>query len=131
FGRVRRSVEVADANIEESIEDQHAVIVSLLGDVAQNYIELRGAQLRKTTLEQSIATTSELLELARKRRAAGLTSDVDVVEATAQLTATRAQLPALDLAITQAINQLSRLMGLEPEGLRAELDTAAPISPLP
>src|SRR5208283_1701115 len=124
FGRVRRSVEVADANIEESIEDQHAVIVSLLGDVAQNYIELRGAQLRKTTLEQSIATTSELLELARKRRAAGLTSDVDVVEATAQL-------PALDLAITQAINQLSRLMGLEPEGLRAELDTAAPISPLP
>src|SRR5208283_3849209 len=131
FGRVRRSVEVADANIEESIEDQHAVIVSLLGDVAQNYIELRGAQLRKTTLEQSIATTSELLELARKSRAAGLTSDIDVVEATAQLPATRTQLPALDLAITQAINQLSRLMGLEPEGLRAELETAAPISPLP
>ena len=131
FGRVRRSVEVADANIEESIEDQHAVIVSLLGDVTQNYIELRGAQLRKATVEQSIATTSELLELARKRRAAGLTSDVDVVEATAQLTATRAQLPAFDLAITQAINQLSRLMGLEPESLRAELDTAAPISPLP
>jgi NodT family efflux transporter outer membrane factor (OMF) lipoprotein len=131
FGRVRRSVEVADANIEESVEDHHAVQVSLLGDVAQNYIELRGAQLRRATAERSIATTSELLELARKRRAAGLTSDVDVVEATAQMTATRAQLPAFDFAITQAINQLSRLLGQEPEGLRVELDTAAPIPPLP
>ena len=54
FGRVRRSVEVADANIEESVEDQHAVLVSLLGDVAQSYIELRGAQLRKATAEQNI-----------------------------------------------------------------------------
>jgi len=67
-----------------------------LGDVAQSYIELRGAQLRKATTEQSIATTSELLELAGTTRC-GPTSDVDVVEADAQLTATRAQLPALDL----------------------------------
>ena len=131
FGRVRRSIEAADANIEESVEDQHAALVSLLGDVAQSYIELRGAQLRKATAEQSITITGELLELAQKRRAAGLTSDVDVVGATAQLTVTHAQLPALDLAITQAINQLSRLLGREPEGLRAELDAAAPIPPLP
>jgi NodT family efflux transporter outer membrane factor (OMF) lipoprotein len=131
FGRVRRSVEVADASIEASVEDQHAALVSLQGDVAQSYIELRGAQLRKATTEQSIATTSELLELAQKRRAVGLTSDIDVVEATAQLTATRAQWPVIDLAITQAINQLSRLLGQEPESLRAELNTAAPLPPLP
>jgi multidrug efflux system outer membrane protein len=131
FGRVRRSVEAADANIEESVEDQHAALVSLLGDVARNYLELRGAQLSKATAEQSIATTNELLELTRQRRAAGLTSDVDVVEAAAQLSATRAQLPAFDLAITQAINQLSRLLGQEPGALRLELDTAAAIPPLP
>ncbi len=46
FGRVRRSVEVADAGIEVSVEDQHAVLVSLLGDVAQTYVDLRGAQLQ-------------------------------------------------------------------------------------
>ena len=131
FGRVRRSVEVASANIEGSVEDQHAALVSLLGDVAQNYIELRGAQLSKVTATQSIRTTNELLELTRKRRAAGLTSDVDVVEATAQLNATSAQLPAFDLAITQSINQLSHLLGQEPEGLRTELDSMEPIPPLP
>jgi len=131
FGRVRRSVEAADANIEVSVEDGHAALVSLLGDVAQSYIELRGAQLRKSTAEQSIATTNELVELTRQRRGGGLTSDVDVVKATAQLTVTRAQLPMLDLAITQAINQLSHLLGQEPGGLRSELDTAEPIPPLP
>ena len=131
FGRVRRSVEVADASIEESAEDRHAVLVALQGDVAQSYIELRGAQLRKATTEKSIATTSELLELAQKRRAAGLTSDVDVVEAAAQLSATRALEPVFDFAITQAVNQLSRLLGREPEGLRAELDAVAPMPPLP
>ena len=131
FGRVRRTVEVADAALAESAEDRHAVLVALQGDVAENYLELRGAQLRKATAEQGIATTSELLELARQRRGAGLTSEVDVVEAAAQLSATRAQWPLCELAITQAINQLSRLLGREPDGLRAELDTAAPLPPLP
>ena len=131
FGRVRRSVEVADAAIEESAEDRHAVLVSLEGDVAQSYIELRGAQLRKATAEKSIATTCELLELAQQRRAAGLTSEVDVVEAAAQLSATRALWPVFDLAITQAVNQLSRLLGREPEGLRAELDAVVPLPPIP
>ena len=131
FGRVRRSVEAADAATEESVEDQHAALVSLLGDVAQSYIELRGAQLSLSVAQENVASISELLELTRERRAAGLISDVDVVEATAQLTATRAQLPAFRLAITQAINQLSRLLGREPEGLRAELDATAPIPPLP
>ena len=131
FGRVRRSVEAADANIDMSVEDQHAVLVALLGDVAQNYIELRGAQLHRITALESISTTGDLLELARQRRAAGVTSEVDVVGASALRDATRAQLPSFDLAITQAINQLSRLLGREPEALRAELDAAVPIPPLP
>jgi NodT family efflux transporter outer membrane factor (OMF) lipoprotein len=103
----------------------------LLADVARDYIELRGAQLSQATAQQSIATTTELLELTRQRRAAGLTSDVDVVEAAAQLSATRAELPAFDFAITQAINQLSGLLGQAPDALRQELQTAAPIPPLP
>jgi NodT family efflux transporter outer membrane factor (OMF) lipoprotein len=131
FGRVRRSVEVADANIQESVEDQHATLVALLGDVAQNYIELRGAQLRLSVAGQNIDSITELLELTRKRRAAGLVSEVDVVQASAQLDSTRAQVPALQLAINQAINQLSQLLGLAPQSLRAELESTAAIPPLP
>ncbi len=44
FGGVRRSVEAADATIEATVEDRRDVLVTLLGEVARNYIDLRGFQ---------------------------------------------------------------------------------------
>ena len=122
FGRMRRSVEAADANLAASVEDQHATRVALLGDVAHGYLELRGAQRSAATAREAIAVTGELLDLSRQRRAAGLASEVDVVEAAAELSATQAQLPGYDLAITRDINELSRLLGREPGALREELE---------
>ncbi len=131
FGRVRRGAEAADAGIGVSVEDQHAAFVSLLGDVARAYIDLRGAQRSLATAQRIIASNEELLDLTRQRRAAGLTSEVDVVEAAAELSATQAQLPVYELAITQSINQLSRLLGLAPGALRSELEAEAAPPPLP
>ncbi len=127
FGRVRRSVEAADATVQVSVEDQRAVLVSVLADVSQSYMELRGAQARLAIAKQNLTTIDELLDLTRQRRAAGLTTEIDVSNALAQDTATRAELSAFDLEITQSINQLSQLLGREPEALRTELDGAAPV----
>lgn len=131
FGRVRRAVEAADASVQVSVEDQRALLVSVLADVAQNYIELRGAQSRLLIARENLATIDELLELTRQRRAAGLTTYIDVSNAMAQASATRAELPAFELQIALSINQLSQLLGREPEALRAELDSAAPVPPVP
>jgi multidrug efflux system outer membrane protein len=131
FGRVRRSVEAADANVQVSVEDQHAVWVAVLADVAQSYLELRGAQAKLQTAKENLATIEELLDLTRQRRAAGMTTYIDVSNATAQATATRAALPAFELQITQNINQLSQLLAREPEALRGELDSPAPLPSVP
>ena len=131
FGRVRRSVEAADASLQVSVEDRRAVLLSVAADVAQSYAELRGAQARLRIANESLATIEELLELTRQRRAAGLTTQIDVSNAAAQATATRAELPAFDLEITQGINQLSRLLGCEPEALRGELDDPTPVPSVP
>ena len=131
FGRVRRSAEAADAGIGISVEDQHATLLTLLADVARAYIDLRGAQASRATAQRIIANNQELLDLTRQRRAAGLTSEVDVVEAAAELSATQAQLPTYELAITQSINQLSRLLGLRPGELGSELQGDASPPPLP
>ena len=80
---------------------------------------------------ENLATIDELQELTQQRRAAGMTTDVDVGNAIAQSTVTRAQVPAFDLQVTRSINQLSQLLGREPEALRAELDSAVPLPPLP
>jgi NodT family efflux transporter outer membrane factor (OMF) lipoprotein len=130
FGRIRRAVEAADAGVQVSVEDQRAVQVSVLADVAQNYFELRGAQSRLVIARENLATIDELLELTRQRREAGVTTYVDVSNAMAQASGTRAELPAIELQITHSINQLSQLLGREPEALRSELGGAAPVPPV-
>ena len=131
FGRVRRSVEAADANVQVSVEDQHSVLVSVLADVAQSYLELRGAQARLHAAKENLATIEELLDLTRQRCAAGMTTYIDVSNAGAEAAATRAELPAFELQITQNINQLSQLLAREPEALRSELDGPAPLPSVP
>jgi NodT family efflux transporter outer membrane factor (OMF) lipoprotein len=131
FGRVRRSVEASRADLQAQVEDQRAVLVSLDSDVARAYLDLRGAQLRKSVTDASLSTQGELLELTRQRQAVGLTTDLDVESAAAQVNSVRAQLPVLDLQITRDINLLSKLMGREPEALRDELNAARAVPPAP
>jgi NodT family efflux transporter outer membrane factor (OMF) lipoprotein len=131
FGRLRRSVESAEAQIQVSSEDQHAVLLSLLADVAQSYLDLRGAQARRAIAQENLATLDDLLNLTQQRRAAGMTTELDVANAAAEDASTRASLPTYELQITQDVHQLSMLLGAEPEALRAELQAAAPIPPPP
>jgi multidrug efflux system outer membrane protein len=107
------------------------VQISMLGDVGRAYIDLRGAQLKRQVVKENIATEQDLLSLAGQRRGAGLASEIDVSAAAAQALSSQAQLPALDRQIAQDINQLSKLVAREPGALRAELDAAQPIPPVP
>jgi multidrug efflux system outer membrane protein len=131
FGRVRRSVEAANADAEASVEDSRAVMVAVLGDVGRAYIDLRGAQARRGVVLETIATERDLLDLAGQRRRAGLSSDIDLVRAGAEAANAEAQLPLLDRQIAQDVNQLSKLLAREPGALKAELDAVQPIPPPP
>lgn len=131
FGRLRRTLEAANAAAQVSLEDQRAVRVSLLGEVAQSYVALRGAQARRAVAVQNIATIQDLLQLTQQRRAAGLTTELDVRNALAELSQTRATLPALDLQISQTIHTLGRLLGQAPEALRTQLQASSAIPPVP
>ena len=131
FGHVRRGVEAAGANLEAAAWDQRGAQVSLFGEVARAYVDLRGAQTQRAVTQETIATLGELLDLARQRRGAGLSSDIDVSRAAAQVTAAQASLPQIDRQVSADINQLSRLLDLQPGALRAELETAKATPPAP
>jgi NodT family efflux transporter outer membrane factor (OMF) lipoprotein len=92
---------------------------------------LRGAQARRALTLENIATLTDLLDLTRQRYNSGLTTEIDVRDASAQLSQTRAQLPALEQQISAAIHTLSILVGTEPETLRAELEQPSAIPPVP
>jgi multidrug efflux system outer membrane protein len=131
FGGVRRSVEAATATIEASIEDRRDVLVTLLGEVARNYIDLRGFQRRLAVAENNLATQKESLEIIRVRFQAGLASDLQVAQQEAQMNATAAQIPTLEALAKQASHRLDVLLGMQPGVLWAELSTSAPIPALP
>lgn len=131
FGRVRRSVEAADADTQASVEDSRSVVITTLGEVARAYMDLRGAQARRRLASQTIDTDRELLDLADESRQAGTASQIDVARAAAEASGAQAQLPVLDQQITVDINQLSKLLALEPGALKAELQSPQPVPPVP
>lgn len=127
FGGVRRGIEAADADVGAAIEDERDMLVVLLGEVALNYVQLRGTQRQLAIAHANLAAQNDTLDIARTRFQAGLVPDLDVAQAQAQVATTEAQIPVLEAAQRQAIHQLGVLLGQEPMALSAELSPEAPI----
>ena len=102
FGGVRRSIEAADATVEATVEDRRDVLVTLLGDVAKNYIDLRGFQRRLAVARANLKVQQDTLELTQVRFQAGLASDLDVAQQETQVNTTASQIPTLESSLKQA-----------------------------
>jgi len=131
FGGVRRSVEAAIAQVQASEEDRRDVLVTLVAEVATNYLALRGSQGRLAIARENIRTQQNTVDLTQGRFQAGLSSKLAVVQSQALLAGTEAKVPVLEASVRQAIHRLGVLLGLEPEALLEELLPAANIPPAP
>jgi NodT family efflux transporter outer membrane factor (OMF) lipoprotein len=131
FGAVRRSVESADATLQAAVEDRRDVLVSLLGEVARNYLDLRAAQRRLDIARSNLASQRRSREITVERYRQGLTSHIDVDRADAEVASTEARVPTLETTIGQTIHQLSVLLGQRPTELTSELSAHAPLPPIP
>jgi multidrug efflux system outer membrane protein len=128
FGGVRRSVEAADADIAVSVEGLQNVLVTLVSEVARNYLELRGNQLRTLIAKENIKSQRQTLDMTHARFKVGLSSQLDIEQARAQLTATEAQVPGLETFVKQAIHRIGVLLGQPPGTLLDELMVERPIA---
>jgi outer membrane protein, multidrug efflux system len=131
FGRIRRQVQGATADLAAQEEDRSNVLITLLGDVATNYAQVRGFQLRLTIAERNIRIQQETLDLTRALAAAGQATDRDVAQAEAQLESTRAAVPQLETDRDVSIHRLGVLLGREPNSLAQELAGASPLPVAP
>lgn len=127
FGGVRRSAEAARANIDAAIEDGRSVRVTLLGEVASNYIDLRGFQNQLAIAKNNLESQRETLELTRSRYKAGLSSGLDVARAEAQAADTASRMPILETSIKRDIYRLGVLLGKDPSALAEELAKEGPV----
>ena len=131
FGGNRRAVEAADADLESVIESERQVLVSLVAEVALNYIDLRAAQNRLLITQRNIAAQGETVKLTGARYDAGLSSELDAVRARALLANFEGQVPLLEQQVASAIYRLGVLLGGEPGMLLAELQPPAPLPTVP
>jgi NodT family efflux transporter outer membrane factor (OMF) lipoprotein len=131
FGRVRRSVEAAQGDLEASEADYHDVLVSLLAEVALNYVEARTLQTQLQVAEENLKAQMETLQITEWRFEAGIVSTLDVEQAKSNLGNTRSQLPRLRSGIEEAKNRLAVLLGVFPGALEAELSVRKPIAETP
>jgi multidrug efflux system outer membrane protein len=121
FGKTRRAVEAAQAEYESAIEHKNDVLISLLAEVARNYIDLRSFQQRAQLLQKDIDLFEKHKEIVELSLEQGYANQLDLETIEAQLASARAALPDAHAEIYRAIYTLSILIGKPPETLVDDL----------
>lgn len=121
FGGGKRQLEAAAADYQVSAENLYGARVSLVAEVARNYVVLRTTQRRLALTEANLSAQQELYRLTGWRHQAGLVSGLDEIQALTELERTSAGMSALYATIDATRNQISLLLGRAPGGLDQRL----------
>ena len=122
WGRFRRAVEAGEDSLDASVENYDDVLVTLLGDVAGNYVQLRTLEQQLAYVRTNVELQRETLGIARARFEGQMTTELDPSQAQSALAQTEAQIPQLQIQIRQTCHRLCVLLGMPPEDLQARLN---------
>ena len=118
WGRIRRSNEVALANLLATEEARRGVVQSLVAEVARAYFELRALDTELEISREAVSSFQQTLDLFTKQQAGGVASDLEVSRGTASLASAAAAIPRIEQQIVEAENRLSILLGRNPGPIR-------------
>src|SRR5580704_18739929 len=124
WGRYRRSIEGAEADLDASVESYGDTLVMLLSEVATNYVQLRTYEQRLAYARQNVTIQKKSLQLAEDRFRNGRGTELDVRQARSSLAQTESLIPPLITGRRQANNQLCTLLGTPVSNLAEQLPTA-------
>lgn len=121
WGKFRRGIEAADADLLFTVADYNAVRAALAAEVATNYLLVRTSEERLVFARANVGLQTETLGLTDTRFRAGAVSELDVSTARATLASTNAIIPELEDALQQAKLALCVLLARNPSDLETEL----------
>jgi len=131
WGKFRRGIEAADADLLAAVADYDDVLVSLVAEVAATYVRIRVLDERLAVARDNVRVEHDTVDITRARFEAGGTSELDVQQATALLRDTEATIPELGIQMRQAIDSLCVLLGAAPSELTAELGDPGHVPQVP
>jgi NodT family efflux transporter outer membrane factor (OMF) lipoprotein len=131
WGKVRRQIEAADAQVDQAEDQRRDALVSSLAELARDYIQLRGVQTQIRIANDNLKVDRDILQVTQQRQQSGVQNGLDVENAAAQVESIRAQIPALEQQESQYINALSLLLDQPPGALRTMLGSprSIPLAP--
>jgi NodT family efflux transporter outer membrane factor (OMF) lipoprotein len=123
WGRFRRAIETANANMDASVENFDDALVTLLADLATNYVQYRVAQQRIAIARANVKIQQDILALVEEQARVGINkvTQLDVQQARTVLEQTRSTIPALEIVLGQANDTICILLGLPPRDLGQDL----------
>jgi NodT family efflux transporter outer membrane factor (OMF) lipoprotein len=131
FGGNRRGLEAATADVAASQAGLDDTRVSLVAELARNYIDLRAYQRRIAIARDNLASQSETLQITEWRYQAGLARATEVEQARTSREQTRAGIPDLEVALAAAENRIALLLGRNPGELHQMLGESKPLPSIP
>jgi multidrug efflux system outer membrane protein len=131
FGGIRRSVESANAGVQAAVEDVRDVQVSIVAEVALDYVQLRGYQQEIITARNNLKVEQQTLDITRKLYTVGFDSGLDMAEAQSTVATTEAQIPVFETGARQSIYALSVLLAQHPGDLVERLSPSGDLPALP
>ncbi|MBS1041877.1 efflux transporter outer membrane subunit [Gluconobacter cerinus] len=131
FGHISRQVEERKRLVEESLENRRAILLSLLSEVASDYVTLRGIQERLAVTEHSIDVAQRSRELTEKLYTHGLGNTLAVAQAQTEEHLERSRLAPLHSQEERLIHAISILLGEMPGKLEEKLDVRRPLPSVP
>jgi outer membrane protein, multidrug efflux system len=131
WGRNKRKVEAADARLCASVFNRRAVVLSLMGEVASTYAEIRGFQKRLELARKNVEIQTDVVTITQMRTDAGITDGLDPLQAQTLLQRTEAEIPVLQYKLEAAINRIALLLGRCPPALweQLHLPSKIPVKP--
>ena len=112
WGKFRRSIQSADANLAATIAGYDDTLVSLTGEVARTYVQIRTLEERIVLAGKNAEIQARVLAIVQVQFDNGTVTELDLQQAKTQLFSTKALIPGFQLSLNQAKHSLSILMGM-------------------
>lgn len=118
WGRLRRTVESADAQVEQSMAAYDLIRIVMLAELAKTYIEMRTIEARIELVQKNIDIQHKLVSLADKRLNEGVGTKLDCHQASSNLAKVEALLPGLEILRRQSSHRICVLLGCAPTDIQ-------------
>ncbi len=114
FGRIRRQNEAAFAAYLATDQGRRGVLITLVADVASNYLLLRQLDLELEIARDTVVSNDKTVEFYQKRLTGGVSNRLEVDQAVANRARTATAIPDIERRIAITENVLSLLLGRVP-----------------